>query len=63
MLDKFYYKKKCNKQELEIQSLKVEIYDLQEKIKIERLKNKSDRATLEKIKKLPREIKKEYELV
>lgn len=63
MLDKFYYKKKCNKQELEIQSLKAEIYDLQEKIKIEKLKNKSDRATLEKIKKLPREIKKEYELV
>ena len=56
------YKMKINRQEIEIRCLKAEIYNLNEKLKNERKKNKLDEETLEKIKKIPKEIKKEYDL-
>ena len=62
MFNNLKYKMKINRQENEIMCLKAEIYDLNEKLKNERLKNKLDKEMVEKIKKLPKEIKKEYDL-
>ena len=57
-------KRKWNTRQVKIKSLKAEIYDLNEKIAILKLKNKADNEILNKIKNLSREDKKKfYELI
>ena len=63
LIDKTYYKRRSNKQEIEIKTLKSEIYDLKENLKREKRKNKSNTKILEQIKALPREKKKELGLI
>ena len=61
---KNFIKRKINTKENKIKSLKAEIYDLNEKIAILKLKNKADNEILNKIKNLSREDKKKfYELI
>lgn len=60
--DKFYYKKKYNAQKLIVTDLKVQVYDLNQKLEREKEKNRLQKNVIEKVRKMPREIKKEYEI-
>lgn len=57
-------KRKWNTRRIKIESLKAEIYDLEEQIELLKIKNKANNEILNKIKNLSREDKKKfYELI